>query len=955
VLSISTILNQLFYLKPTAMRVSTLFAISLLLLCSAAHAQQWDWAKDHRSNNMGQTFPPYASHIASIYDSSGSIFVFGTYIHSNSGNAFNGISLPGRSGFFAARLNEAGQTTWIKKDSVVNDPAGFNRYRVHDIAADNVGGFYVLYSKISFNSDQFEIRHYNGNGTVTAQRTGTFRPLYVNQAHYARIRLAADASGNLFIGANSLQPFIVGTDTLTRDSVPHILVAKLNSQLQKQWSLTDTAGIGNPNSVFHSIAADRQGNVIIAGSFRNFISFNPSQSLLPGNNSSNQLYIAKFNGLGQQQWIKGGVDFSGNRYSTCRDITTDTAGNIYAAGYFNSLISSGGWGLQSFGAATNAMSLKLNKDGNVLHGLAFNGLGINGEFSGQDIKVSATPDGRSSIFVSAFFLNTGNGISSTSTGFAMHFASLDTAGQCTRIFSQPVTGNMEWTRYDASFTGFDSDTGGNLLLSGAFNTTQTFGLDTLGLGMGPGARGFVAKQVKDNRQVTGVVFRDNNQNGVRDAAEPVVPNVPVEVDYKPTVVYTNANGGYVMPLGRTAATVRVRVPLHWLQTLPAGNAGYSFAAFYGDTTYSNRDFGIYPKPNIKDLRVSMVPRSAARPGFDVYCDVKYKNVGTMVQSGTVTVKLDNQYQFITSTPAPAAVNGNTLSYNYAGLQLLEERTVYMQLKLNANTPINSYVINTAQIDPVAGDSVPADNVDTSRVLVRGSFDPNDKLVSKDSVTPAMLSSLSLDYTIRFQNTGNDTAFTVVVRDTLPASLRFETLEFITASHPVQVKLNEENELECTFKNILLAYKSINEPASHGYIRFRIKPQSNLPAGSSIRNRAAIYFDFNTPIITDMAVTRVVEKIYQPPAVQTSKNIPLSIAPQPVTTPQALVQITLPAAGSAKFTLFNSQGIRLQYFEKTFVQPGRQSFEYRLPILGKGLYYLSVAQGGFRGTTEIMVQ
>jgi hypothetical protein len=46
------------------------------------------------------------------------------------------------------------------------------------------------------------------------------------------------------------------------------------------------------------------------------------------------------------------------------------------------------------------------------------------------------------------------------------------------------------------------------------------------------------------------------------------------------------------------------------------------------------------------------------------------------------------------------------------------------------------------------------------------------------------------------------------------------------------------------KNIQLPYKTTNEPASHGYVSFKIKPRPRVVIGDSLNNKAAIYFDFN---------------------------------------------------------------------------------------------------------------
>jgi hypothetical protein len=65
-------------------------------------------------------------------------------------------------------------------------------------------------------------------------------------------------------------------------------------------------------------------------------------------------------------------------------------------------------------------------------------------------------------------------------------------------------------------------------------------------------------------------------------------------------------------------------------------------------------------------------------------------------------------------------------------------------------------------------------------------------------------------------------------------------------------------MEFKFENILLVDSNTNEPLSHGFVRYRIQPKTNLKsAGDSITNFAAIYFDFNEPVITNTAKTIII--------------------------------------------------------------------------------------------------
>ncbi|MEM9836677.1 MAG: T9SS type A sorting domain-containing protein, partial [Bacteroidota bacterium] len=139
------------------------------------------------------------------------------------------------------------------------------------------------------------------------------------------------------------------------------------------------------------------------------------------------------------------------------------------------------------------------------------------------------------------------------------------------------------------------------------------------------------------------------------------------------------------------------------------------------------------------------------------------------------------------------------------------------------------------------------------------YDPNDKLVSPGGVGPDnwVLPNQKLDYKIRFQNTGTDTAFTVVLLDTLDTEvLAASTLHASIASHPYTFTLKQDSILEVRFENILLPDSTTNEPASNGFIHFTIDQQPDLADGTLIQNRAGIYFDFNAPIITEYSMLTV---------------------------------------------------------------------------------------------------
>ncbi len=269
---------------------------------------------------------------------------------------------------------------------------------------------------------------------------------------------------------------------------------------------------------------------------------------------------------------------------------------------------------------------------------------------------------------------------------------------------------------------------------------------------------------------------------------------------------------------------------------------------------TGKDFIITP-PNTRDLAIEATPITFARPGFKVRYQVMVKNMGGNKQDATAQLAYDPFFTFESSTPAGNA-SGNSVSWNIMGLKPFEERVFVVEFTLSAQTPLGTVLANTATIT-TSTDDVAANNTSEIKQTVRGSYDPNDKLVNKGNAV--LRSSIQAQedfvYTIRFQNTGTDTAFTVVVRDTLANMFEISSMQTTASSHPYLYKL-KGNVATWTFNNILLPDSNTNSPGSNGFIKFKIKPLSTLQLNDEIKNTAYIYFDFNTAIKTNIANTRV---------------------------------------------------------------------------------------------------
>lgn len=232
------------------------------------------------------------------------------------------------------------------------------------------------------------------------------------------------------------------------------------------------------------------------------------------------------------------------------------------------------------------------------------------------------------------------------------------------------------------------------------------------------------------------------------------------------------------------------------------------------------------------------------------------------------------------------------------------------------------------------------NIDIDCIQTSGSWDPNDKRGFPLGRTEAHLirSNTDLEYIIRFQNTGTDTAFTVVIQDALPPELEILSVEAGVSSHNYTFNIQQNNVLEWRFENILLPDSTTNLDASQGFVSFKVKQVPNLADGTFIHNNARIYFDFNAPVITnlsehqiDNSTTLVITSV-DPIANTTVQAWDLTVYPNPVRQ-TIYVESVL---NLEKIRLISIEGRVLQE-----VQPNKLQTSLEVSTLPQGIYFLEI--------------
>lgn len=361
-------------------------------------------------------------------------------------------------------------------------------------------------------------------------------------------------------------------------------------------------------------------------------------------------------------------------------------------------------------------------------------------------------------------------------------------------------------------------------------------------------------KLKAGNAIIGKVFIDANNNEVYDAGETAFDKAKVtstKQGFNLLSVPSNGNYANSVDTGSFVTSILFNHPYY---TVTSNNITSSFATYKNLDTV---DFPVHPIAGTRDLSLSLFTAAIARPGFSVNYNLRYINNGTDTPiNKLVTFIKDSRLNFQQSQPVPLSISGDTLRWNIASLQPDASGTISINFDIPVIPVINlgDTILNSAFIDST-GDVAPADNFVTLKNIIRGSYDPNDKNENHaGSITTAEIEKEKyLTYTIRFQNTGTDTAFNIKVTDVLDTNLDWNSFEMISASHNYNLSIKNNNNITWAFNNIMLADKTTNEPLSHGYIVFKIKNKTPLTY-HQVANKASIYFDYNPPIITNTQVT-----------------------------------------------------------------------------------------------------
>jgi photosystem II stability/assembly factor-like uncharacterized protein len=590
-----------------------------------------------------------------------------------------------------------------------------------------------------------------------------------------------------------------------------------------------------------------------------------------------------------------------------------------AAALHNYLFSAGSWGVKT--SVNGGLNWKDPANG-LPSGYIPNQMFTAGE------RVFITGQNTGGLYSSSDFGLTweyaGNGIPSNNSGFIK-----DITG----------AGDLLFTRVNEGGPLYISDNGGTQWYTTSLASGNAFGYlgvmtvigDSLYLYDGLNQKNpLVRRPIQDFaiQKLFGTVYLDKNQNGVQDSTETGIEGINVYLTQDQKVTRTDSLGRYTLSIDVASDTLRILAPFYKASVTPA---------FYAlDSAAQHLDFGVFADQ--QDAGIYLSSSVQPRPGFLQYFIVSLRNNSVEpLKNVQLNASFQPQWQLQSTLPM-GSLHGDTLQWLLDSLPVFGQWDAYVELRLKANTPIGTQLSDRVWLG-YASDADSLNNQDTLRQTVIGSFDPNDKSVDMEQITTKNAQSRpSLTYKIRFQNTGNAAAEFVRVRDTLPENVDPATFRLLSASHPVQVKLSSPGNLDFFFNEINLKPKSPNEWQSHGFIDFSVQLKAGLQNGDSIKNKAAIYFDYNAPVITNTALTRILDTLVVGSKIPFADHMSLSIFPNPA---QDQVQITWPISLNIKnLEVFNAQGQLVQH-----LIPGTQhQLDFSVKNLPNGSYWVLAKQG-----------
>lgn len=387
--------------------------------------------------------------------------------------------------------------------------------------------------------------------------------------------------------------------------------------------------------------------------------------------------------------------------------------------------------------------------------------------------------------------------------------------------------------------------------------------------------------ISQNAGIRLIAFIDSNNNGIMDTDEEYFQNGSFAITRNNTSTYSIRTGLYTF---RPYATTDVydfgyQLDSYYSSCFTIGNFNYDDIPAPQQT--QNLYFPVIPITSCFDNKVVLSPTNLPRPGLSNYDYITIMTNGIDAPtSGTLTYTKAPNIPIASVTPSSGIVFTPTgFTYNYSGLSLSNpiNFTIVNSIPSIPTVNLGDVLTSSASISFAPADSNASNDTSSLTQTIIGSYDPND--INESHGPKIQFDQFSqndyLDYTIRFQNTGNANAIRVRVDNVLDSRIDENSINMISARHDY-IMVRRDNTVSWEFNNIQLPPASVNEDLSNGFITFRVKLKPGFAIGDIIPAAASIYFDSNPAIVTETFNTEFVQLLGNP----TFGNESVSLYPNP---------------------------------------------------------------------------
>lgn len=365
---------------------------------------------------------------------------------------------------------------------------------------------------------------------------------------------------------------------------------------------------------------------------------------------------------------------------------------------------------------------------------------------------------------------------------------------------------------------------------------------------------FCTNVAPEDLNFEGALYIDENENGIRDIGEIGINSATVATDPEDVFAYTGADGRFLSSSLYFDEGVHEIFPTaieNW--SITSDSLVYTLNVNDEFEARDSLDFGFYPDTSIHQVDLVF---SGAFPRCNNWINyyLHIENSGTTIASGQVHLALDDSLEYISATVIPDSIVGQNIYWHYDDLYYFDSESIIVQVATPDGIDDVVSSLLTATIDSADVEVYSVEQLFIDEIVC--AYDPNDKTPEPFGVGEfgnIHPETESIEYLIRFQNTGTDTAFNVVIKDQLDPNINWNSLTPLANSHEMEIEISMDGKVSFIFNDIMLPDSNVNEPASHGYVRYRVNLKEGLPLGTSIYNTANIYFDLNPAVVTNTTV------------------------------------------------------------------------------------------------------